>query len=284
MKLGVHVSTSGSIDKAVDRAEKRGCETFQIFSRNPRQWKAKKLEEGEVEKFKEKVENLSIYPPVVHMPYLPNLSRPAGDTYDKSVATLASELERCRLLDIPYLVIHLGSHRGEGVESGIEQLVNALYSADRSTGDIETEVLLENSAGQANSVGSEFSEMAEIMGRFDGDLQLGACFDTCHAFAAGYDLRDSDGVERTLEEVDAHLGLSSLKVVHLNDSKGALGDGKDRHEHIGLGEIGYDGFRAFINRSELDENPGILETPIDETRDDFENLEKVRELSESHHS
>ncbi|HVX01817.1 MAG TPA: deoxyribonuclease IV [Nitrososphaera sp.] len=281
-KVGLHVSIAGGISNSVDNAEDLGCSAFQIFSRNPRGWAAKPLAPDDVAAFKNKLAASGIdrASTVVHMPYLPNLSGPAGEMYTKSVDTLASEIERVSALGIPYLVIHLGSHLGKGQEAGTSQLVDAITSArDRAKKKSESvTVLLENNAGQKNSVGATFESLRTILDRLDDSSRVGVCMDTCHAFASGYDLRTPVNVEKTLDAFDGAVGLRELKVVHLNDSKGALGSNLDRHEHVGLGNIGKEGLAAFLRNKRIAPLPIIMETPIDEKRDDAKNLKAFWEL------
>jgi len=280
VRVGVHVSIAGSIDKAVDRAQEKGCDTFQIFSRNPRGWKIKALTETDISRFIEKLNRTGLFPPVDHMPYLPNLAAPTDDVYEKSVAALTEELERCNALQIPYLVTHLGSHRGSGKETGLQRIVDAIDTAfsgvDEANGVM---LLLENTAGTKNSMGGTFEDIRNIMDRLEHKDRIGICFDTCHAFAAGYELRTEENLDKTLQHFDEVLGLEQLKLVHLNDAKGGLDSRLDRHEHIGLGYIGEAGFRVILNDARLRELPMILETPIDARRDDLGNLQKVRELA-----
>jgi deoxyribonuclease-4 len=280
VRVGVHVSIAGSIDKAVDRAQEKGCDTFQIFSRNPRGWKIKALTETDISRFIEKLNRTGLFPPVDHMPYLPNLAAPTDDVYEKSVAALTEELERCNALQIPYLVTHLGSHRGSGKETGLQRIVDAIDAAfsgvDEANGVM---LLLENTAGTKNSMGGTFEDIRNIMDRLEHKDRIGICFDTCHAFAAGYELRTEENLDKTLQHFDEVLGLEQLKLVHLNDAKGGLDSRLDRHEHIGLGYIGEAGFRVILNDARLRELPMILETPIDARRDDLGNLQKVRELA-----
>lgn len=273
IRLGLHVSISGSIDKAVDNALRLGCTAFQIFTRNPRGWKSKPLDEQEVDAFKDKLRKskIDINAVCAHMPYLPNLASPKKEQYEKSLDTLINEVKRCDMLGIRYLVIHLGSHLGYGVEQGMRNLVNACLKAiDYSNG---VNILLENMAGQKNSIGSRFEELRQLLDMLNDD-RFAICFDTCHAFAAGYDIRDADEV---IDEFDSIVGFDNVKIIHLNDSKGDLNCNSDRHEHIGLGYIGEEGFKAIL-KSKIVRKPMILETPVDDRRDDLGNLEKVREL------
>jgi len=279
VRAGLHVSISGTIDQAVDRARELGCDTFQIFTRNPRGWKYKKLNGEEVAEFKRKLElGKELSPAVAHMPYLPNLSSPKKMIYNRSVKSLSAELGRCGVLGLQYLVTHLGSHMGEGQDLGLERITGAINRAV-SENPNEVTVLLENTAGTKNSMGSSFDDLKRILDRIDNRERVGVCFDTAHAYAAGYDLHSPRGVDETLQRFNSVLGFALLKVVHLNDSKGGLGSGRDRHEHIGMGYIGEKGFRAFLHHEVVRNLPLIMETPIDDRRDELGNLRKVRELS-----
>ena len=276
MKIGCHVSIADRIDRAVDRAAEIGCNTFQLFTRNPRMWKHKELTEEETEAFKDKVNQTGMDPVFSHMPYLPNLSSSKPEPYKKSVATLRLELNRCNLLKIPYVVTHLGSHLGEGVERGKAQIVRAIESATEGL-DNYPMILLENTSGKRNEVGSTFTEIGEILEKVSTS-NVGVCFDTCHAYARGYDITTEGGLSQTIDEIERHIGFKRVKLVHFNDSKGELGSRLDRHNHIGLGYIGEKGFINFLN-SPFREKPLILETPVDELRLDVDNIAKVRELA-----
>ena len=278
MLIGCHVSISGSIDKAVDNAVERECSAFQIFTRNPRGWRAKDLTDIDIENFKEKLKenNFDRFATCAHMPYLPNLSSPKEDGYEKSVNSLVEEVERCGKLGIPYLVTHLGSHLGTGKEEGIKRLVKGLTKAGQVKNDVM--ILLENTAGQKNSVGSDFKQLGEIFKQLKPIKKFGICFDTCHAFVSGYDLRNEKVVKETFKEFEKHVGMDNLKILHLNDAKGELGCNLDRHYHIGLGNIGEEGITAVVKLISKKKIPIVLETPIDDIRDDFENVRIVKEL------
>jgi deoxyribonuclease-4 len=277
-KVGFHVSISGGISNSVDNAKGIGCSAFQIFSRNPRGWAAKPLTADDISLFRGKLSasGIDLKATVVHMPYLPNLSGPAGESYIKSVDTLAGEVGRTGDLGIPYLVIHLGSHMGKGAKSGIDQLANAVNTARDRMKNNKVTILLENSAGQKNSVGSQFEEMGTILDKV-GDAQV--CLDTCHLFAAGHDLRTQESVAKVLDSFDKEVGLDKLKVVHLNDSKGPLGSNLDRHEHIGLGNIGAAGLAAFVRHKAIAGLPIIMETPIEDKIGEAENMKAFRRLT-----
>ena len=278
MQIGLHVSISGSIDMAVDNAIKRECSAFQIFTRNPRSWFAKDLDPEEAKKFKDKLESSKIDRMAVcaHMPYLPNLSSPEDDGYQKSIKSMIKEVERCGKLGVPYLVTHLGSHKGSGEENGIRRLTDALNEVAKTKADVI--ILLENTAGQKNSVGSDFKQLAEIFSKCKPTKKFGVCLDTCHAFVAGYDLKTKTSVKKAMKEFDNTVGIKNLKILHLNDSKGELNSNRDRHDHIGLGEIGKEGLGEMIKIMNNNKIPIVLETPIDEIRDDFENIKQAKKL------
>ncbi len=277
VRVGVHVSIAGSVDLAVDRAKKAGCDVFQMFSRNPRGWGFLPLSKESCDTFRSKIRSSHLIP-VDHMPYLPNLASPKSDIYDKSVAALTSELERCSLLGIPYLVTHLGHHLGDGIAGGRERVVRAINAALEAS-DNSVMLLLENTAGEKNSVGSTFEHIRGIMDGINYQNRIGICFDTCHAFAAGYELRTESGIRETITQFDNAIGIHNLKMIHLNDTKGDLGSRLDRHEHIGMGYLGEGAFRLILHHPVLSALPLICETPVDERRDDVGNIEKVRELS-----
>jgi len=288
--VGVHVSIAGSMDRAVDRAKKLGCDTFQIFTKNPRGWRFKDLTPEQVEKFVKKIEKSGIYPPVAHVSYLPNLASPKDDVYSRSVDAFANEIARCSALKIPYLVTHLGSHLGTGMEKGFERIISAVNTAIDVTdiirerrsrgGGGSVTILLENTAGTKNSMGGRFEDIGRIIDSVARDELVGVCFDTCHAFAAGYELRSAETLDATMARFDEAIGLDRLKLVHLNDSKGGLNSRFDRHEHIGMGYIGEDGFRVILHNDVIRKLPIILETPVDDRRDDVGNLRVARTLAE----
>ena len=272
MQIGCHVSISGSIVNAVDNAVQRECTAFQIFTRNPRGWHAKEISKEDMDNFKRKLEASKIdrFAVCAHMPYLPNLATPKDDGFEKSVNTLISEVDRCAQLGIPYLVTHLGSHLGTGEDAGIKRLVEGLTRAGRTENDVM--ILLENTAGQKNSVGSSFEQLGEIFHQLKPAKKFGVCLDTCHAFVAGYDLRTKESVKEVFSEFDKHVGVKNLKILHLNDAKGEIGCNLDRHYHLGLGGIGEEGIASVVKFGDSKKIPIILETPIDDDRDDFENV------------
>ncbi len=279
MQIGCHVSISGSIDKSVDNAVERKCSAFQIFTRNPRGWNVKALTNEDIDNFKSKLKESKIdrFATCAHMPYLPNLATPKDDGFAKSVKTLIDEMERCSQLGIPYLVTHLGSHLGTGEEAGIKRLVEGLSKAGKTKNDVM--ILLENTAGQKNSVGSDFKQLGEIFKQLKPTKKFGVCLDTCHAFVSGYDLKTEDNVKKMFYEFDKYVGIDNLKILHLNDAKGDVGCNLDRHYHLGLGGIGKKGIAAAIKFANKKKIPIILETPIDDKRDDFENVRIAKEFA-----
>jgi len=279
VQIGLHVSISGSIANAVTNAVERECSAFQIFTGNPRGWYSKDLTNEDITNYRKNLNEYDIdrFATVAHMPYLPNLSTPDITSYEKSIKAMTREIERCDKIGIPYLVTHLGSHKGSGEEGGIQRLTTALTDVAKTKKDVT--ILLENTAGQKNSVGSDFTQLAEIFFRLEPADRFGICIDTCHAFAAGYDLKNEKSVEETFGKFDKEIGLKHLKILHLNDSKGELGSHLDRHDHIGLGQIGSAGLSKVIKLMNKNKIPIILETPIDERRDEFEDIGTAKELA-----
>lgn len=216
-------------------------------------------------------------PIFAHMPYLPNLASPRSLVYRKSIDTLKTELQRCSQLQIPYLVTHLGSHLGSGIECGRERIIHGINTALEGS-DQKVMLLLENTAGTRNSMGSTFQNIQKIIESIQYPEKIGVCLDTSHAFAAGYDLRTKWAVNKVIEEIDCVIGLTTLKVLHLNDSQGEYNSRIDHHEHIGLGKIGITGFKHILT-SKLGTLPLILETPQDSRRNDHDNLQVVIKLA-----
>ncbi len=276
VKLGFHVSIRGGVDMAVDRADAIGCTTFQIFTQSPRMWRYRELREDEVTRFKHRLRETGIDPVFCHMPYLPNLSTPNPLNYRKSVDTLKAEVEKCNRLGIGYLVTHLGSHLGSGPNMGMERIVDALNNVYAEFDETPI-ILLENTSGKTNEVGSTFEEIGRIIERAESD-RVGLCMDTCHAYTRGYDIATRRGLSDALDELDDHIGLGRLHLVHLNDARDPLGSRLDRHEHVGLGNIGEEGFRVIMS-SVLRGVPMVIETPMDEKRADVDNMRKAMELA-----
>ncbi len=277
--VGVHVSIAGSIASSVVRAVNSGCDVFQIFSRNPRGWNEKPLLSEEIVQFQNEFKNSKLQIAFVHMPYLPNLASPRLEVYEKSVESLGIEVRRCSALRIPYIVTHLGHHLGDGIEKGQKRVSEAINLVlDNDTSDVQ--ILLENTAGEKNSVGSSFGDIRVVIDGINKAERIGICFDTCHAFGAGYDLKRDGGIDDVLADFEKIIGTKRIKLIHLNDSKGDLGSGLDRHEHIGLGMIGEPGFRNILKNPFIRSLPLVCETPVDARRDDRGNIQKVHELAQ----
>jgi len=277
--LGVHTSIAGGLPRAVERAFALGCTTFQIFPSTPRGWRQKRPAAEEVGAFRRAVAEHGLQPFFVHLPYLPNLASPDDELYEKSVAALTQALETTASLGGRYVVAHLGSHRGAGAAAGIERAAAALRRALEATPRLGVTILAENAAG-ANAVGTSFTELASLfkMAGARARRRLGLCLDTCHAHVTSYDLSvEGEGLEKILAEIDGGVGLARLKLLHLNDAKGAAASGRDRHEHVGRGTIGREGFRRIINHPALRDLPMILEMPA-ESGWDKKNLNALRRI------
>lgn len=275
--IGLHVSAAGSPDLAFDRAREIGATTFQIFTRNPNQWKFKPLADETVALFKEKRKQSGIRRIADHMPYLPNLASPQKSIMKISRFTLDEEIKRCDALEIDYLVIHLGSHLGKGTAVGVSNIADACNQAIAGSRG-ETMILLENMAGQKNSVGSRFEELRLILDKVKAGEKVGVCLDSCHLFASGFDLRSKEAVDNSMGLFEEVVGLDRLKAVHLNDSKGPLGSKLDRHENIGEGKIGRKGIKEFLHFPGIDERPLIMETPYEDFRTMDKSIKLVRTL------
>lgn len=270
------------MEKAVERAVVDGCESLQVFNKSSSQWKGKALSGEEIALFRRGLEDAKL-PVISHASYLINLAGPDKKLHRKSVAAFADELERCDRLGIPHLVIHPGSHKGTGEEAGLERVAAALDAIYDARPALATDVLLENTAGMGNCVGNTFEQLAAIRSAMKHARRVGICFDTCHAFAAGYDMRTRAGYESTWAHFDATVGLARLKAFHLNDSKKDLACRVDRHEWIGDGFIGKDLFRFLVNDARFASVPAVLETPPLESGEmSFKlNLRRLRKLRAS---
>ncbi|WP_319764621.1 deoxyribonuclease IV [Maridesulfovibrio sp.] len=283
MFIGAHMPITGGVDKAVERIMSIGGTALQIFTRNQRQWKVKPLEEKVVDRFKNLREEWGNYPVSVHDSYLINLASPKPDSAAKSVKAFAEELRRTERLGIESLVTHPGSHLGSGNVEALERYVANLDQAIELSETEEVNVLIENTAGQGTNLGSRFGELATILEGSGYTSRMGVCFDTCHAFAAGYDLRTPESCAEVFERFDKLIGLDFIRFFHLNDSKQEFGSNKDRHEHIGKGYIGLEGFRYIVSDSRFAAVPKVIETPKDDDPEfklDIENIELLRSLHE----
>ena len=279
MPLGAHMSIAGGIHKALERGESIGCECIQLFTANPRQWAARDLSEEDVRQFKQRKAETGIDPVVAHDSYLVNLGSPDEALWRKSITAMSAELDRCAKLGIHYLVTHPGSHRGSGEVDGTRRIATALDGLLAGSSRSGVTILLETTAGYSASLGSTFEQLAQIVDLVEPNGRLGVCFDTCHAFAAGHDLRTRKAYERTFQELDETVGLSRLRLFHLNDSKRDLASHVDRHEHIGKGFLGTKPFRMLLNDPRFRSIPMILETPKGKDMTaDVENLALLRSL------
>lgn len=278
MILGKHVSIAGGIDKSLKRAADIGCNSVQIFVKNPRGWKMREIDTAEVENFKAERKKYNINPVVVHAAYLINLASPKDELWEKSISALKSEYQRCDRLGAEYLIFHPGSHTGSGLKSGIERIAAALNKILAEI-DSKTMILLENTAGAGTSIGEEFSQIKKIIDLVDKAERLGICVDSCHAFTAKYDLSQKEGLEELISDFEDTIGLKHLKVFHLNDSKYDCCTNKDEHAHIGKGKMGSNAFKRLINHPKLRDKVFILETPWFEKEedDDVILLKKLRE-------
>ncbi|HET9476961.1 MAG TPA: deoxyribonuclease IV [Dehalococcoidia bacterium] len=259
MRIGAHVKTAGGVDKAIDRAEEIGAETIQIFSGAPQAWRRKNYTEDEVAKYKKRVAETGIAPAFIHGLYLVNLASENPDLLAKSYEALVAEMNAAHLLGAEGVIFHLGSHRGAGYDACFRQVIEYCRRVVEATPD-DTWLILENSAGMGGSVGSKFSELGTII-KECGSERVKVCLDTQHSFAAGYDLKSRDGIERVMDEFDREIGLERLVAVHANDSKCALAGGRDRHENIGDGHLGRDGFANIMSHAAFAEVPFLLEVP-----------------------
>ena len=277
--LGAHMSIAGGLHLAFDRLEKIEGGALQIFTTNQRQWRAGELDAERIALFKAGWSKSGNPPIAAHDSYLINLAAQDGRILEQSVAAFAEELKRCDALGIPHLVMHPGAHGGEGTEPGLLRLVENLDRAIGTSGVESVGVLIENTAGQGSSLGSSFEEIAFILQTSKFGSTMGVCYDTCHGFAAGYDIRDEETYRLTMAELDDWIGLERLKFFHINDAKRELGARVDRHEHIGKGKIGPGGFALLLNDPRFSRHPMVLETPKGkDMKEDVENLGVLRSL------
>jgi deoxyribonuclease-4 len=255
------MSIAGGIEKAIERGADVGCETLQVFTKNNTQWKGKRITGKDAGSFSQARELYGISPIVAHDCYLINLAASNRQVYRKSVKAFAQEMKNTRMLGLPYLIFHPGAHTGLGVEAGLNQISESLNMLLEAEENSRPMLLLETTAGQGTSLGRSFEELAFIIAGVKRKEKVGVCYDTCHTFAAGYDIRTREACEQTFQEFDRIVGVEKLRVFHFNDAKRELGARIDRHEHIGRGKIGLEGFRYIINDNRFRGLPVILETP-----------------------
>jgi deoxyribonuclease-4 len=277
--LGSHVSIAGGLYKAFARGEQAGGSAIQIFTKNASRWQAKPLQQNDIDAFKKARRQSAIEFVAAHDSYLINLAGPEADKRQRAVSAFIDEVERCAALGIEYLVMHPGAHLGNGIDNGLELLIDSFRTIfDRVPAGVT--VLLENTAGQGTCLGDRFEHLAEVIDRVPQGA-FGVCLDTCHAFAAGYDLSTSGGVQAVLADFERLIGLDRLQLIHANDCKKPLGSRVDRHQHIGKGEIGAAGFAALMQDRRLQRVPKIIELPPGENNCfDLENLGLLRRMAE----
>jgi len=275
IKFGIHASLRHGFQSAIEQALSTGCEAMQIFTKSPRVWHSKKYSDQEISEFKKNLQASKLSPLVVHTFYLQNLATSNEELYKKSFIAFEKDLLLANKIGAKYYVIHPGSYsEGANIDAGIEKIagsINKIYSAH----DIATVLLLENLAGEGRKIGSTFQELATIIENVKNKSKISVCFDTAHAFGAGYDLSDPKKIDLMLEDFDKTIGLEKLKVIHFNDSKMPLGSKKDRHEHLGLGLIGEKGLKHFVKSVKAIADAGIIETPKELEGSDKINLEKL---------
>jgi deoxyribonuclease-4 len=277
MRLGFHISIAGGLSRVVPRAIKLGCETIQFFSRNPRAWRNSLVHRDEIQRFKEALAQTDIFPIFLHTPYVLNLASQDRDLYARSISYLGDELEQAARMGASFVIVHSGNKLRSEEKGALQRVAQAVNKAFvRANNSVQ--LLLENTAGQGTEIGYKISHFQEIITQVEDRDRIGICLDTAHAFTAGYDLATAQGLDHMIEEFDALLGLPKLKALHLNDSKMPFGSKKDRHWHIGRGDIGRSGFSKIINHPKLAHLPGIMETPRQSNADDRRNMKAMRSL------
>jgi deoxyribonuclease IV len=277
--LGAHMSIAGGAFLAIDRAAEVGCTVLQIFVKNSNRWQGRPISDREVEEFKQRRLSSRLAQVIAHDCYLINLASTQDELWKQSIAALVDEMERCARLAVGHLVVHPGCHRGAGESEGIRKVAEALDQVINRTGESGARIALECTAGQGTSLGYRFEHLRDMIGASRNPDRLDVCLDTCHLFAAGYELREPEGYERTMESFSHVVGFPKLAVFHLNDSKKPLGSRVDRHEHIGRGQIGTAGFSSIMNDPRLAAVPKLIETPKGKTsREDRRNLRLLRSL------
>ena len=262
--LGAHMSVAGGIYKAAEESEAHLCQTVQVFTKNASQWKGKPLSQEDIDNFRRAARKANLKHNLSHNSYLINLASPDDEMFAKSIEAFVDEMQRAEQLELDYLVAHPGSHLKTGEEAGISRIANGLDEIHRRCPDFKVMILLEITAGQGTNLGCKFEHMAGILKLSKHAEKLGICFDTCHAFAAGYPLFPKADYDATWQEFDTLIGIKKLKAFHLNDSKKGLGSRVDRHEHIGKGALGIEPFRLILNDPRFASLPMVLETPKEE--------------------
>ncbi len=279
MRVGVHTSIAGALENAVRRASEIGCDTFQMFSANPRGWRTADPSQKDCERFRAEREASRLSPLVIHDNYLINPASTDPEIRSKSVAAFRREIQRALALGADFLVAHPGSAKGSGVSDAIRNCIESLKESSNNLSLDGLTVLIENTAGQGSSIGRSFEEVAEISAGAGRELPVGTCIDTAHSFAAGYPIHTPAGLGRVIRQLESTVGVRNVRIIHANDSKAAFDSHVDRHQHIGKGEIGAEAFGRIVRHPKFRDIPFICETPVDEPDDDRRNVEMMRKLA-----
>ncbi len=278
--LGAHMSIAGGMDRALERGREVDCTALQVFTKSSNQWRARPLDDGEVERFRQGMKAGPLRAVVAHDSYLINLASPDDDLWEKSVDAFTEEIRRCHILGIPVLVFHPGAHMGSGEAAAVQRIAAALNRAHAATGDAPVTTALETHAGQGTTVGHRFEHLRDILAGLDQPERAAVCLDTCHVFAAGYPIHTEEGWNETLEALDGTVGLTRLACVHVNDSKKGLGCKVDRHAGLGEGEMGLLPFWLLVNDERTRHLPLVLETPKGkDLAEDVANMATLRRLA-----
>ena len=279
-RIGIHTSSAGGVQNAAERAYRLGCNTLQIFSSSPRQWKPYELARPHCDEMQRLREKYDLKPLVVHTNYLINLAGTSEVFLQKSIEAFRGEIERALALCADYLVLHPGSFRGADRAKGLLQTAAAIAAASHGLDLVKGRltILIENTAGAEFSLGGSFEQVAEVIDHLRGHVPVAACIDTCHVHVSGYDMVSEEGFCETLRKLDDTVGLKDVAVWHCNDAKAPRGSKLDRHQHIGKGTIGLEPFRRLLNDPRLAHAAFIAETPIDEPGDDRRNVEALKKL------
>jgi deoxyribonuclease IV len=280
MRIGIHTPSQGSLEKTALRAHELGANTFQIFTSSPRMWRASSLSEPDIVRLRAVREKLDLAPLVIHDNYLINLASADANIRALSVKAFRGELERAEAIGAEYLVAHPGNYKGISLADGLANFVQGVVEASRGLHLRTVSLLLECTAGAGSAIGSRFEELRAIREVASGlvDFPIGYCLDTCHLLASGFDIATEDGLRDTLRQAEAILGLANVKLIHANDSKAPIGSRRDRHENIGKGHIGLEGFRRILGHTRLRRMPFILETPVEQDGDDLRDIRTLKSL------
>lgn len=277
--IGAHMSISGGLHLAIERGKNINCRAIQIFTRNSNRWNSKEITNEEAQKFIAVRKESGISPVFAHDIYLINLASPDDKIFEMSVKSFLEEVRRAEQLKLDFLVFHPGAHKGSGIKEGIKKISGSLKEVLRKTDGFAVKLLFETTAGQGTSIGASFEEIADLMEQTGNKERLGVCIDTCHIFAAGYDIRTAESYKETLSKFDEIIGLDYVKAFHFNDSKGDLESHLDRHEHIGKGHLGKDTFKYILNDERFYAIPKVLETPKGaDMKEDIDNMDILRHL------